>query len=90
MHTKGESLVLKHAYRLVGENLNYHAMKNNFAFLETLISDEIKIIDSIAALISRQRLIEVLIGFIRASNFLHHHFLILNLENNKPVIPLRF
>uniref|UniRef100_A0A2N9HGD3 DNA mismatch repair proteins mutS family domain-containing protein n=1 Tax=Fagus sylvatica TaxID=28930 RepID=A0A2N9HGD3_FAGSY len=43
-------------------------------------------LEFIAALIGRQRLIEVLIGFIRASNFLHHHFLILNLENNKPVL----
>ena len=65
-------------------------MKKNFAFLAILISDEIKIIDNIAALIGRQRLIEVLIGFIRASNFLHHHFLILNLENNERVIPLPF
>ena len=75
IYTKG---LFKHSYRLVGENLNYHAMKNNFAFLENLIIDEIKIKDRIA----------VLIGFIWDSKFLYHHFLILNLENNKPAVPL--
>ncbi|KAF3955016.1 hypothetical protein CMV_019716 [Castanea mollissima] len=48
--------------------------------------DEIKIIDSIAALIGWQRLSKVFIGFIWASQFLHHHFLILNLENNEPTL----
>lgn len=64
--------------------------EENLAFLAILISDKVKIKDSIATFISRQRRGEVLISFIRASKFLHHYFLILNLENNKPVVPLRF
>lgn len=64
--------------------------EKNLAFLAVLVGDEIKIKDGIAALIGRQRLGEILIGFIWVSELLHNNRLVLNLENNETVVPLRF
>lgn len=64
--------------------------EKDLAFLAVLVSDEIKIEDGITALVRKQRLGEIFVGFIAASHFIHHHFLILNLEHHEPIVPLRF
>ena len=76
----------------MGEQINRALPCNeeNFAFLAVLSSNEIKIKDSIAALIGRQRCCEIVVGFLRAAKFVYHHLLVLNLENNEPVVPLCF
>ena len=64
--------------------------EENLAFLAVLISKEIKIKDSIAALVSRQRRSEGLVGLLWAPNFLNHSFLILKLEEDESMVSLCF
>lgn len=66
--------------------------EENLAFLAILISGKIKIKDSIATFISRERGGESIIAFVWASKLLNHHLLnlLLNLEYNEPVVPLCF
>lgn len=66
--------------------------EENLAFLAVLISGKIKIKDSIATFISRERGGESIIAFVWAPKLLNHHLLnlLLNLEYNEPVVPLCF
>lgn len=64
--------------------------KDNLAFLDIFLGNEIKIKDSIAALISRQRGGEIIVTFIWASEFLHHHLLLINFEDNETVVSFCF
>lgn len=54
------------------------------------MSDEIKIIDSIAALIGGKRRSEIVIRVTRATEFLYHNLLIIDLEYDKSIVPLCF
>lgn len=64
--------------------------EKNFAFLAVLMSDEIKIIDSIAALVGWERRREIVIRVTGATEFLYHNLLVIDLEYDISIVPLCF
>ncbi|KAL0382361.1 UNVERIFIED_CONTAM: hypothetical protein Scaly_0523400 [Sesamum calycinum] len=61
--------------------------EEDLALLAIFIGGEVEIIDSIATLIRREGGCEILVTFVRAAEFVHHHLLTLNLEGYETVVP---
>lgn len=59
--------------------------EENLAFLAIFISCEVKIKDSIATFIARERVSEILVGFIRSANLVNNHLLLFYPKDNKSV-----
>lgn len=49
--------------------------EEDFAFLAIFIGGEVEVKNSIAAFISRERVCEIFIGFIRTTDLIYHHLL---------------
>lgn len=66
--------------------------EEDFALLTVLVRGEVEIIDRVPALVGRQARGEVVVGFVWAPELLHRHLLnlLIDLEHDESVVPLRF
>lgn len=61
-----------------------------FAFLDILICGEVEVIDRVAALVAREGGSKIIIALLGVPELLDRHPLVLDLEHDEPVVPLRF
>ena len=83
--------IYKLTVALRSKKLTLPSYEENSAFLAILLSDKIKIINSISTLVSRKISSEIIITICRITNLVHNNLLLLllNLVNDIPIGPLR-
>lgn len=62
----------------------------DLALLAIFFGGEVEIIDSVAALVWRERGRETFVTVFRATELLHHHLLTVDLEDYETVVPFCF